>query len=113
MSLVGLEKVSIDTNYGLSIDTSFSVILRLRKKKKKENDKVKVTWSSKREGGAAVTNLFIWFYYKRKVNLFHFPTYVTKRGEQEEKRNKEKKRNRKKKFKELFREARRVTRLRD
>ncbi|KAF3587693.1 hypothetical protein F2Q69_00028329 [Brassica cretica] len=28
---------------------------------KEENDKVRVTWSSKREGGAAVTNLFIWF----------------------------------------------------
>ena len=58
---------------------------------KEENDKVKVTWSSKREGGAAVTNLFIWFYYKRKVDLCHFlTTSTTKR---EEKREKEQKRN--------------------
>ncbi|CAN6974280.1 unnamed protein product, partial [Brassica rapa subsp. trilocularis] len=53
-----------------------------------ENDKVKVTWSSKREGGAAVTNLFIWFHYKRKVNLFRFPTYVIKREERRAKREK-------------------------
>ncbi|CAN7093258.1 unnamed protein product, partial [Brassica rapa subsp. narinosa] len=55
---------------------------------KEANDKVKVTWSSKREGGAAVTNLFIWFHYKRKVNLFRFPTYVIKREERRARREK-------------------------
>ena len=55
----------------------------------------KLTWSSMRKGGAAVTNLFIWFHYKRKVNLIHFPTYVTKRVEK--RRKKKKKRNRKRK----------------
>ena len=54
---------------------------------KEENDKVKVTWSSKREGGAAVTNLFIWFYYKRKVDLCHFlTTSTTKERERAEKK---------------------------